>query len=120
TVVDITFAVDTFFHSTHYGGDERVEVTGSKGYVRCNRISASGIQEPSVVVYRDGEVRSYHALADTPPDAFAAMAARNVAFYRGEQAAPLLDASTGREILCVMLSALESSRIGAPVDVRRD
>jgi predicted dehydrogenase len=120
TVVDITFAVDTFFHSTHYGGDERVEVTGSKGFVRCNRISAFGIQEPSVVVYRDGEIRSYHALADTPPDAFAAMAARSAAFYRGEQPTPLMDGPAAREILCVLLAALESGRTGVPVDVRRD
>ena len=28
-----------------------------------------------MVVYRDGETHSYHALEDTPPDAFAAMAA---------------------------------------------
>ena len=117
TVVDITFAIDTFFHSTHYGGDERVEVTGSKGFVRCNRISAFGIQEPSVVVYRDGEVRGSHALADTPPDAFAAMAARNVAFYRGAEPAPLMDGHAAREVLSVLLAALESNRRGAPVDV---
>lgn len=117
TVVDITFAVDTFFHSTHYGGDERVEVTCSKGFVRCNRISACGIQEPSVEVYRDGEIRSYHALADGPPDAFAAMAARNVAFYRGEQPGPLMDGVAGRAVLEVLLAAIESGRIGAPVEV---
>ena len=112
--------MDTFFHSTHYGGDERVEVTGSKGFVRCNRISAFGIQEPSVVVYRDGEIRASHALADTPPDAFAAMAARSAAFYRGQEPAPLMDGQAGREILCVLLAALESNRTGVPVDVRRD
>ena len=50
-VLDITFAPDTFFHSDHYTGDERVELTGTKGFVRCNRISACGIQEPSLVVY---------------------------------------------------------------------
>jgi predicted dehydrogenase len=117
TVVDITFAVDTFFHSTHYGGDERVEVTGSKGFVRCNRISAFGIQEPSVEVYRDGEVRAFHALADRPPDAFSAMAARSADFYLGRDPGPLMDGPAAREILRVLLAALESNRLGAPVDL---
>ena len=119
TVVDITFAVDTYFRSSHYGGDERVEVTGSKGFARCNRISANGIQEPSVVLYRDGEVRAFHALDDRPPDAFAAMVARSVAFYRGHEPEPLMDGVAAREVLSVLLAALESHRLGRPVDVPR-
>lgn len=115
-VLDISFAVDTYFRSTHYGGDERIEVTGSKGFVRCNRISACGIQEPSVILYRDGEVRALHALDDTPPDAFAAMAARTVAFFSG-QGPPVMDAQTGRQVLASLLAALESHERGTPLDV---
>jgi predicted dehydrogenase len=117
TVVDITFAVDMFFHSSHYGGDERVEVTGSKGFVRCNRISAYGVQEPAVVLYRDGEVRGFHALDDRPPDAFAAMVDRSVAFYQGREPEPLMDGSAARAILAVLLAALESNRLGRAVDL---
>ena len=118
TVVDITFAVDTFFHSTHYGGDERVEVTGSKGYVRCNRISAFGIQEPSVEVYRDGEVRALHALADRPPDAFAAMAARGADFYLGRRG-PSRSWTAQPPARSSRSSWPRSSRhrLGAPVDL---
>jgi predicted dehydrogenase len=116
-VLDITFAIDAFFRSSHYGGDERVEVTGSKGFVRCNRISACGIQEPSVVLYREGEIRAFHALDDAPPDAFDAMVERSVAFFRGD-AAPLMDASVARQVLVTLLAALESDRVGAPIDVR--
>ena len=57
-VLDLTLAPDTFFRSDYYTCDERVEVTGQRGSVRCNRISSSGRQEPSVEVYREGEVRS--------------------------------------------------------------
>jgi len=63
-VLDITFAPDMYFRSDYYTGDERVEVTGRSGFVRLNRISARGIQEPSVEVYREGEIRGYHALPD--------------------------------------------------------
>jgi predicted dehydrogenase len=115
--LDITFSIDTYFRSTHYTGDERVEVTGSSGFVRCNRISACGIQEPSVVVYRDGETRSYHALDDTPPDAFAAMAARTAAFFSGQESRPTMDGIQARDILATLLAALESDRRGTPVEV---
>lgn len=115
-VLEITFAIDTYFRSTHYGGDERVEVTGTRGFVRCNRISAQGIEEPSVVLYRDGETESFHAFDDTPPDAFAAMAARTVAAFT-EGDAPLLDATEARHVLVALMAALESHRIGSPVDV---
>jgi predicted dehydrogenase len=115
-VLDITFAIDTFFRSSHYGGDERVEVTGSRGFVRCNRISAQGIQEPSLVLYRDGEVRAFHALDDAPPDAFDSMAERSVSFFKGETP-PLMDAAMARQILVTLLTALESDRMGRPIDV---
>lgn len=115
-VLDITLAIDTYFRSSHYGGDERVEVTGSRGFVRCNRISAFGIQEPSVVLYRDGEIRSFHALDDTPPDAFAGMVARSAAFYRGE-GPPVMDGASARQVLAALLAGIESSRQGVPVDL---
>ena len=115
-VLEISFAIDTYFRSSHYGGDERVEVTGTKGFARCNRISACGIQEPSLVLYRDGEVRGFHALDDRPPDAFAAMAARSVAVFK-EGADPLMDASVARQVLVTLLAALDSHRLGTPVDV---
>ncbi len=82
-VLEIVFAPDMYFRSDHYTDDERVEVTGTRGYVRCNRISAQGVQEPSVVVYRDGEMRAFHDLADRPPDAFRASTAHGIDFYRG-------------------------------------
>jgi predicted dehydrogenase len=116
-VLEISLGIDTYFRSSHYGSDERIEVTGTEGFVRCNRISAFGIQEPSLVLYREGEVRAFHALADTPPDAFAALVARSVAFYRGETDGPLMDGPAAREVLAVLLAALDSSRRGIPVDL---
>jgi predicted dehydrogenase len=116
-VLDITFALDTYFHSDFYGGDERVEVTGSEGYLRCNRISAAGIQEPSLVLYREGETRGFHSLADTPPDAFAAMARRSVAYLTGETPDPVMDGDTATTVLRTLVAGLESSRTGRVVDL---
>ena len=38
-VLDIVLAADMYFRSDYYADDERVEVTGTRGWVRCNRIS---------------------------------------------------------------------------------
>ena len=56
-VWDITLAPDLYLRSDYYTNDERWEVTGTKGYARVNRIIGRGIQQPSLEVYRDGEMR---------------------------------------------------------------
>jgi predicted dehydrogenase len=63
-VWDITLAPDMYLRSDYYTNDERWEVTGRKGYARVNRCTGRGIQQPSLEVYADGEMRSYHALDD--------------------------------------------------------
>ncbi len=63
-VWDITLAMNMYLRSDYYTNDERWEITGDKGYARVNRVTARGIQQPSLEVYADGEVRGYHALDD--------------------------------------------------------
>jgi predicted dehydrogenase len=63
-VWDITLAPDMYLRSDYYTNDERWEVTGRRGYARVNRCTGRGIQQPSLEVYADGEMRSYHALDD--------------------------------------------------------
>jgi predicted dehydrogenase len=63
-VWDITLAPDMYLRSDYYTNDERWEVTGRHGFARVNRCTGRGIQQPSLEVYADGEMRSYHALDD--------------------------------------------------------
>jgi len=63
-VWDITLAVDMYLRSDYYTNDERWEVTGRRGYARVNRCTGRGVQQPSLEVYVDGEMRSFHALDD--------------------------------------------------------
>jgi predicted dehydrogenase len=63
-VWDITLAIDMYLRSDYYTNDERWEVTGRQGYARVNRCTGRGIQQPSLEIYADGEMRSYHALDD--------------------------------------------------------
>ena len=63
-VWDITLAPDMYLRSDYYTNDERWEVTGRKGYAWVNRCTGRGIQQPSLEVYADGEMRAFHALDD--------------------------------------------------------
>ncbi len=63
-VWDITLAMQMYLRSDYYTSDERWEITGSKGYARVNRCTGRGIQQPSLEIYRDGQMRGYHALDD--------------------------------------------------------
>lgn len=63
-VWDITIAPDMYLRSDYYTNDERWEVTGRKGFARVNRCTGRGIQQPSLEVYVDGEMRCFHALDD--------------------------------------------------------
>jgi predicted dehydrogenase len=116
-VLDITIAPDTYFRSDYYSCDERIEVTCARGFVRCNRVSSAGIQEPSVVVYSDGQTRSFHALDDRPPDAFARSTAHLLDVCRGRTSESVMDATTSRAVLHTLLTAIDSSRVGRPLDV---
>ncbi len=63
-VWDITLAPDLHLRSDYYTNDERWEITGQRGYARVNRCTGRGIQQPSLEVYTDGEMRGFHALDD--------------------------------------------------------
>lgn len=63
-VWDITLAPDLYLRSDYYTNDERWEITGRKGFARVNRCTGRGVQQPSLEVYVDGEMQSFHALDD--------------------------------------------------------
>ncbi len=63
-VWDITLAPDMYLRSDYYTNDERWEVTGKRGFARVTRCTGRGIQQPSLEVYAEGEMRTYHALDD--------------------------------------------------------
>ncbi len=63
-VWDITLAPDLLLRSDYYTNDERWEVTGRRGFARVNRCTGRGVQQPSLEVYVDGEMRGSHALDD--------------------------------------------------------
>lgn len=56
--------------SRYYVSDDRIEVHGSDGILWVNRCTGQLLEEPSVVLYRDGETRAFHELATDWAESF--------------------------------------------------
>lgn len=111
-VWDITLAVDMYLRSDYYTNDERWEVTGRRGYARVNRCTARGIQQPSLEVYADGEMRQYHALDDDWASSFRESGRHWLRFLRGSNEPLLWSAEEAVEVLRFALAAYASSEAG--------
>ncbi len=120
-VWDITLAPDLYLRSDYYTNDERWEVTGTRGYAKVNRITGRGIQQPSLEVYRDGEMRGYHALDDDWASSFRDSGRHWLRWLRTGTGPLLWGGSEGVDVLRFALAAYESSARGGvgvnPVDV---
>ena len=111
-VWDITLAVDMYLRSDYYTNDERWEVTGRRGYARVNRCTARGIQQPSLEVYADGEMRQYHALDDDWASSFRESGRHWIRYLRGGDLPLLWSADEAVDVLRFALAAYASSEAG--------
>ena len=116
-VWDITLAPEMLMKSDYYPTDERFEVTGTKGFARVNHCTARGLQQPALEVYRDGELRSYHALDDDWASSFRDSTRHFLRVLRSGESDLLWSAEEAREVLAFLLATLESSRRNAPVSL---
>jgi predicted dehydrogenase len=108
-VWDITLAVDMYLRSDYYTNDERWEVTGRRGFARVNRCTARGLQQPSLEVYRDGEMRSFHALDDDWGNSFRDSGQHWIEYLRSGLGQILWGPEMATEVLRFALAAYESS-----------
>ncbi len=114
-VFDLTLAPDTYMRTKYYSSDERFEVTGTKGFARVNHCASYGLPQPSLEVYRDGVVRAYHNLDDDWATGFVRQTEHYLRWLRSGDGQLFLDAEWSREILALILGAIESSHRNAPV-----
>jgi predicted dehydrogenase len=56
--------------SHYYVSDDRLEIHGSEGVVWVNRCTGQLLDEPSLVLYREGETRAFHDLATDWAESF--------------------------------------------------
>jgi predicted dehydrogenase len=116
-VWDATLAVDLYLRSDYYTNDERWEITGRRGFARVNRCTSRGLQQPSLEVYRDGELRQYHALDDDWASSFVASGRHWIEFLRTGSGPLWWGPDEAIDVLRVALAIVESSdRGGVGVD----
>jgi predicted dehydrogenase len=111
-VWDITLAPDMYLRSDYYTNDERWEVTGRRGYARVNRCTGRGIQQPSLDVYADGEMRSYHALDDDWASSFRDSGRHWLRYLHTGQGPLLWSGEEAVSVLRFALAAYASSAAG--------
>ncbi len=109
---DVTVAPDMYLRSDYYTNDERWEITGSKGFARVNRCTGRGIQQPSLEVYADGEMRSYHALDDDWGSSFRDSGRHWLRWLHTGDGPLLWSAVEAVDVLRFALAAYESSAAG--------
>jgi predicted dehydrogenase len=111
-VWDISLAIDMYLRSDYYTNDERWEVTGRRGFARVNRCTGRGIQQPSLEVYADGELRGYHALDDDWASSFRDSGRHWLRWLHTAKGPLLWSAEEAIDVLRFALAAYASSESG--------
>lgn len=101
--------------SSYYASDDRIEIHGTEGVIWVNRCTGKLLDEPVVVVYRDGETRAFHDIPADWSESFKRGVADFVeALVDGRQ--PAQDhadaAATLRFALAAHMSACEAREVG--------
>jgi predicted dehydrogenase len=94
--------------SRYYVSDDRIEVHGTDGILWVNRCTGQLLDEPSLVLYRDGETRAFH---DLETDWAASFRLGGIDFVDAllEGRPPALDGAEARKTLAFALAAGKSA-----------
>jgi predicted dehydrogenase len=100
--------------SKYYASDDRIEIHGSEGIIWINRCTGFLLDEPALVLYRDGETRAWHDIPTDWAESFRLGGHEFIdALIEGRQ--PRQDAAEARETLRFALAANLSARMGREV-----
>jgi predicted dehydrogenase len=102
--------------SSYYVSDDRLEVHGTEGIVWVNRCTGKLLEEPSLVLYRDGETRAFHDLPADWAESFR-LGTRDFvdALLEGRPCAQ--DVADARKTLAFALAAARSADEGREVAI---
>jgi predicted dehydrogenase len=100
--------------SKYYASDDRMEIHGTEGIIWINRCTGFLLDEPSLVLYRDGETRAWHDIATDWAESFRLGAHEFIdALREGRQ--PSQDIHEARETLRFALAVNLAAREGREV-----
>lgn len=112
--LDSTMSTSMTVKSKYYSVDERVEIVGTEGVIWVTRCTAKLLDEPALILYRDGRTHCFEHIRDDWLDSFIDSVRHFIKCVR-EGGEPMLTGQRGREVLQFSHAALKSSRIGAVV-----
>ena len=102
--------------SRYYVSDDRLEIHGSEGVIWVNRCTGQLLEEPSLVLYRDGETRAFHDLETDWAASFRLGGMDFVDALRSGRAAPQ-DGESARRTLAFALAVGRSAAEGREVAI---
>jgi predicted dehydrogenase len=113
---EVIASVGMRVRSAYYVSDDRLEIHGSEGIVWVNRCTGQLLEEPSVVLYREGETRAFHDLPTDWAESFR-RGGRDFVDALLEGRAPEQSAADARRTLAFALAAARSDAEGREVAV---
>lgn len=102
--------------SKYYVSDDRIEIHGTEGIVWMNRCTGQLLDEPSLVVYREGETRAFHDLETDWAESFR-LGTRDFVDGIIEGRQPPLEADMAGRTLAVALAVGKSAAEGREVEI---
>ncbi len=109
-------ALQMRIRSRYYVSDDRIEIHGSEGVLWVNRCTGQLLDEPALVLYREGETRAFHDLPTDWAESFRRGAADFVEALRAGRA-PEQTPADARRTLALALAAARSAAEGREVAV---
>jgi predicted dehydrogenase len=88
---------DLFIKTNYYAGEDRMEITGSRGIIWVTKCTAEFWDVPSLMLYRDGKLTSFHDLETDWQASFDAATKNFIDSILGK-AEPELSFEEGREV----------------------
>jgi len=111
---EVIASVGMRVRSKYYASDDRIEIHGTEGIVWVNRCTGFLLDEPALVLYRDGETRAWHDIPSDWAESFRLGAHDFVdALIAGRQPAQDVDdaAATLRFAIAAHVSACEEREV---------
>ena len=113
-VLDFVHTPEMLMDSIYYSDDDRVEVIGDKGIIFINRCTASTVDLPPLMLFRDGETRAIPVDRVEWHDSFIDCTHHMLEALK-DGSAPVLDGPTGKAVLLFTMAAHISARDGREV-----
>jgi predicted dehydrogenase len=111
---EVIASVEMKVRSKYYVSDDRAEVHGTEGILWVNRCTGKLLEEPALVLYRDGETRAFHDLAADWAESFR-LGTRDFVDAILDGRAIGLDIADARATLAFALAAQRSAAEGREV-----